>query len=85
MSWTNSQIARCLNAHYGRWENFWNSKTYSRQRLGDADAVLDEIVYTITRSASRTVPISSGTRSWSRNAWVLSCGSGRPNGASAGC
>ena len=47
MCWFNSQVARCLNAHYGRWENFWTPGPYSRQVLGDVEAVLEEIAYTI--------------------------------------
>ena len=52
MGWLNAQVARCLNAHYGRWENFWTPEPYSRQTLADAGAVLDKLVYTLTNPVS---------------------------------
>jgi len=49
MEWLNGTVARCLNAHYGRWENFWAPGTYSRIELTTDDTVLEEMVYTLTK------------------------------------
>ena len=44
----NKFVAKCLNAAYGRWENFWaaNQPT-SYVRLADEGAVLDKMAYTL--------------------------------------
>jgi REP element-mobilizing transposase RayT len=52
VGWLNAQMARCLNALYGRWEGFWNARTYSRVVLADPESVLDEIAYTIGNPVS---------------------------------
>lgn len=54
MCWFNGNLARCLNAYYGRHEAFWTNRPYSAQRLGDEAALLDKLVYTLTN------PVSSG-------------------------
>jgi REP element-mobilizing transposase RayT len=38
-------VARCLNARWGRWENFWSSEEACVTHLLDRDAVMDELVY----------------------------------------
>ena len=54
MQCLNGTLARCLNSHHRRWENFWASGTYSRVDLvGDQD-VLSKMVYTLTN------PVTSG-------------------------
>ncbi len=40
-----SLVARALNCHYRRGENFWSPGSYSAVTLEDEDAVLDKIVY----------------------------------------
>ncbi|MEZ4226562.1 MAG: hypothetical protein R3B13_36785 [Polyangiaceae bacterium] len=42
-----SLLARCLNAHHGRWENLWASEQTCVVHLGDADAVFDKMVYSL--------------------------------------
>src|SRR5690349_18809512 len=43
----NKLVAKCLNASYGRWENFWSSEPISYVTLLDSDAVIDKIAYTL--------------------------------------
>jgi len=43
----NGLVARCLNAHYDRWENFWASAPPSYVRLETEDAVVDKTAYTL--------------------------------------
>jgi len=38
-------LAKCLNAHRGRWENFWSSEQVSMVRLVDAPDVVRKLVY----------------------------------------
>ena len=47
-------IAKCLNAHWGRWENLWASEQTSVVELTDAAAVLDKIAYVLAN------PVSAG-------------------------
>jgi REP element-mobilizing transposase RayT len=45
----NKFVAKCLNAHYGRWENLFAAGTQaSYVRLENADAILEKTVYAIT-------------------------------------
>jgi REP element-mobilizing transposase RayT len=48
MAHFDSLVARALNCHHGRGENFWAPGSYSAVTLEDEDAVLDKIVYMIT-------------------------------------
>ena len=41
-------LAKAMNAHRGRWENLWASEAPSIVRLGDANDVLDKLVYAAT-------------------------------------
>jgi hypothetical protein len=43
----NSLVARCLNAHLSRWENFWSSEQSGVLHLGDAEAIMDKMVYSL--------------------------------------
>lgn len=43
----NKLVAKTMNAHLGRWENFWASQQASYVQLLDADAVIDKIAYVI--------------------------------------
>ena len=54
MEWLDGMVARCLNAYYGRWENFWAPGTYSRVELLTDEAVLEKMVYTLTN------PVAAG-------------------------
>ena len=47
MRFLNFSVARALNIHYRRKENFWSSRPYSAVRLIDQSAVLDKLVYTL--------------------------------------
>ena len=44
--WLHEFVGRCLNASYGRWENFWATEPTSCVRLVDAADVLAKMVYT---------------------------------------
>ena len=46
-SCAHSMIARCLNAHYGTEENRWKVGSFGPVLLGDDDAVLDKMVYSM--------------------------------------
>ncbi len=53
-AWLNEFVAKALNVHYGRWENFWANEAASCVRLvGDAD-VLAKMVYTVAN------PVAAG-------------------------
>jgi len=41
-------LARCQNAHLGRFENFWSSEPTSVVRLAEPNDVLDKMVYAYT-------------------------------------
>jgi putative transposase len=47
MALLNSLVARAMNMHLSRGEAFWSSGSYSAVALGDADTILDKIVYMI--------------------------------------
>ncbi len=44
--WLHEFVGRCLNASYGRWENFWATEPTSCVRLVDDADVLAKMVYT---------------------------------------
>ncbi len=48
MHWFNEYVAKCMNAHLGRWESFWAPGSYSAVALGDHEAVVDRLVYVYT-------------------------------------
>jgi putative transposase len=50
----NSLLAKCLNAHQGRWESFWAPGSYSAVRLVERNDVLAKVVYTLQN------PVSAG-------------------------
>ncbi len=52
--WLNAMVARALNSHYGRWENFWSTEQPSHVQLVDAEDVLAKMVYTVTN------PVAAG-------------------------
>lgn len=52
--WCNSILARALNAHHGRWENFWAPEQPSNVRLIDPEDVLAKVVYTLSN------PVAAG-------------------------
>lgn len=45
-------LARCQNAHLGRFENFWSSEPTSVVRLVEPNDVLDKMVYAFTNPAA---------------------------------
>jgi hypothetical protein len=45
-------LARCLNTHLGRFENFWSSESTSVVRLLEAKDVLDKMVYAYANPAA---------------------------------
>lgn len=55
-------IARCLNCHHGRWENFWAAGAQtSHVQLTSSEDVLDKIVYTLT-NPTEALLVSHGTQ-----------------------
>jgi hypothetical protein len=50
MHWVNEYIAKCVNAHLGRWESFWAPGSYSAVRLLDPEDVLAKMVYVYTNA-----------------------------------
>jgi len=52
MHWLNLHVAKALNVHYQRGENFWSPRAYSAVHLGDEEAVLEKIVYTLTNAVT---------------------------------
>jgi len=41
-------VARCLNVHLGRWENFWSTEQSGALHLADGEAKFDKMVYSLT-------------------------------------
>ncbi len=51
--WLNGMLARALNAHRGKWENFWASGTsYSCVRLETPQDCFDKMVYVMLNAVS---------------------------------
>ena len=50
--WLFEFTAKCLNAHWGRWEDLWASEPPSVVRLVDAEAQLGKAVYTLTNAVA---------------------------------
>jgi len=50
MHWLNEYVAKCVNAHLGRWESFWGPGSYSSVRLVDQEDVLAKMVYAHTNA-----------------------------------
>lgn len=48
LRYLNSLLARSLNTHRGRWENFWAAEQPSVVHLADTAAILDKTAYTLT-------------------------------------
>jgi hypothetical protein len=48
LRYLHSLLARCLNVHLGRWENFWATEQAGALHLGDADAIFDKMIYSLT-------------------------------------
>lgn len=48
MHWFSEFSAKCINALYERWESVWSPGSYSAVKLVDQEAVLKEVVYTLT-------------------------------------
>lgn len=40
-----SLVARCLNALLSRWENFWSAEQCGVLHLGDAESIIDKMIY----------------------------------------
>ena len=47
MHWLDEYVAKALNVHHGRWENFWAPGSYSHVVLETPADVLDEMQYTL--------------------------------------
>jgi len=59
----NKFVAKCMNAHYGRWENLWAAGTQaSYVRLGDDEAMVDKLAYTVTNPVE--AGLVSGSKQW---------------------
>jgi REP element-mobilizing transposase RayT len=48
MHWLDEYVAKCVNAHLGRWESFWAPGSYSAVRLLAREDVLAKMVYVYT-------------------------------------
>ena len=46
-----SLLARCLNAHLGRWENFWSTEQPGALHLADGESVFDKMTYGLSNPA----------------------------------
>jgi putative transposase len=53
-AWLHEFVAKALNAHYGRWENFWAPEPTSYVRLLGAADVLAKTIYTLAN------PVAAG-------------------------
>ncbi len=40
-------FAKCMNAHRGRWANFWSSEQTNAVRLVSPEALLDKLIYSV--------------------------------------
>lgn len=47
MHWLNMFVAKCLNAHYGRWESFWAPGSYSGVDTVERNDIVAKVVYTL--------------------------------------
>jgi len=47
MHWLDEYVAKALNVHRKRWENFWAPGSYSHVTLETTDDVLDKMAYTL--------------------------------------
>jgi hypothetical protein len=50
MAWVDREIAKAMNKHYERAENFWSSDHYSSVELIDAEAVWGKAIYVFTNA-----------------------------------
>ena len=58
----NALRARCINAAFGDADTFWSGSQPSLVRLGDAESVLERIVYTLTNPVKH--PLVSRAIAW---------------------
>ena len=54
LHWVHLHVAKCVNAHYGRWENLWSSEQTSAVMLTDDQDILDKIAYCLAN------PVAAG-------------------------
>jgi len=52
VEWLNKLVARCMNHHLGRWENFWASQQASYVHLVDAEAIIEKMAYVLCNAVS---------------------------------
>jgi len=52
LAWLHEFVAKVLNVHLGRWENFWATEPTSCVRLMAAEDVLAKVVYTLTNAVA---------------------------------
>lgn len=60
--WLFEFSAKCLNVHWGRWENLWSAERPSVVRLTDAEAELEKAVYAVTNPVAAA--LVSSARFW---------------------
>ena len=48
LGYFHSLLARCLNAHHGRYESFWSNEQSGVLLLGDGEAIFDKMIYALT-------------------------------------
>jgi putative transposase len=75
LTWFHEFVAKALNAHYGRWENFWSSEQTSLVQLADDEAVLDKIAYILTNPVQAGLVADGeqwpGARIWRPGAYLI--------------
>ncbi len=54
LHWFHLYVAKCVNAHHGRWENLWSTEQTSAVILTDDQDVLDKIAYCLAN------PVAAG-------------------------
>jgi putative transposase len=86
LAWFHEFVAKALNAHYGRWENFWSSEQTSLLELADEAAILDKIAYTLLNPVKAGLVADGeqwpGARLWKPGSYRIKRPPGffRPNG-----
>ena len=55
-------FAKCMNAHRGRWENFWSTEQTNAVRLVSSDALLDKLVYSLCNPVK--AGLVEGAKDW---------------------
>jgi len=79
-------LARCVNVHLSHWQNFWSTEQSGALLLGDAEAIFDKMVYSLSNAAppSQSNPGTPAPPSQSNpgpTRWDIACPGWRKHGA----